>query len=102
MNRSTAVMFAAVASWSAVAMAHPMTYTGTCDASAAVALGDDAFLVADDETDVLHVYSRSRPGAPTQESDVLASFLTLNDGTKEADIEGAAWFGKRVYWIASH
>jgi hypothetical protein len=79
--------------------AQEFRYRGTCDASAAVALGKDHFVVADDEADTLFVYRR---GAPDPVSWVdLAAFLG-NGAGKEADIEGAARIGERIYWIASH
>src|SRR5947208_14937355 len=40
------------------------TYSGMCDASAAVILTDDLFVVADDEVIVMRVYSLSRGGMP--------------------------------------
>lgn len=75
-----------------------MTYRGPCDASAAVALDADHFLVAGDEDNTLRVYRQGRPLAVAQAS--LAAFL--DSGDKESDIEAAAAFGKRIYWIASH
>jgi hypothetical protein len=78
--------------------AAPVTYTGLCDASAAVLLDGDRFVVANDEDNLLRTYSLARPGAPLAAIDVGA-FLGAD---KEADIEGAARSGKRIYWIASH
>jgi hypothetical protein len=86
------------------------TYRGACDGSAAVALDRDRFAVADDDSNVLSVY---RTG---QESAILGlnldQFLEAPkkkkpgpDGKpvfKEADIEGAARIGDRIYWIGSH
>ena len=39
-------------------------YLGCCDASAAVPIDDDRFVVGDDETNVLRVYSREHGGPP--------------------------------------
>jgi len=39
-----------------------ITYTDTCDASAAVALDADCFVVANDEDNILRIYSLSHPG----------------------------------------
>lgn len=75
-----------------------MTYRGSCDASAAVALDADHFVVAGDEDNTLRVYSRGRP-EPVGEAP-LATFL--DSGNKESDLEAAAAVGKRIYWIASH
>jgi hypothetical protein len=77
-----------------------------CDASAAVAVGPDKFIVANDEDDVLRVYARNpaqqkKPGQPLQQFD-LASFLKAHEDGPEADIEGAAQIGNRIYWITSH
>ncbi|WBS00367.1 DUF3616 domain-containing protein [Pseudoduganella sp. SL102] len=70
-----------------------------CDASAAVPLGDDEFIAADDESNVLHVY-RYDAGPPVRECD-LTGLLDTPDGG-EADIEGAAELAGRVWWITSH
>lgn len=75
-----------------------MTYRGPCDASAAVALDTDHFVVAGDEDNVLRIYRRGRP-EPVSEAP-LAAFL--DSGDKESDLEAAAAVGRRIYWIASH
>jgi len=71
---------------------------GMCDASAATALADGSFIVADDEHDVLQIY---RPGQdqPVGHSD-LSDYLTAPGG--EADLEGAAALGDHIWWIGSH
>ena len=79
------------------------TYRGICDGSAAVALGRDHFVVAEDDGDVLFVYERGKP-APAGRAD-LVDYLgnrKPNGKVKEADIEGAARIRDRIYWIASH
>jgi hypothetical protein len=70
-----------------------------CDASAAVALGSDHFVVANDELNALKIYQRGQP-APTSSID-LSSFLGTKP-KKESDLEGAAMIGNRIYWITSH
>ena len=75
-----------------------MTYRGFCDASAAVALDADHFVVAGDEDNTLRVYRRGRAEPVGQAP--LAAFL--DSGDKESDIEAAAAVGRRIYWIASH
>jgi hypothetical protein len=75
-------------------------YHGTCDASAAAAIGDRLFVVANDEDSTLRVYRRDAPGEPVGAID-LTSFLGL-EKRQESDIEGAARIGNRVYWITSH
>ena len=77
------------------------TYTHTCDASAAVALDADRFVVASDEDNVLRIYSRKRPGPPVSALDV-SPFLQLTGKSPEADLEGAARAGNRIFWISSH
>jgi hypothetical protein len=82
----------------------PITYTGMCDASAAVAIGADLFVVANDEDNILRVYRRDEAGAPVA-SFPLDAFLDLDPKhpkRSEADIEGAARVGDRIYWITSH
>jgi hypothetical protein len=79
-------------------------YTGMCDASAAVALDEHRFVVANDEDNVLRVYDVRVGGAPVAQAD-LALFLQaeMKEGVyRESDVEGAAWLGKRVFWITSH
>lgn len=88
----------AMASLSAAAQAVD-TYHGSCDASAAIAMGRDGFVVANDENNVLGFYRR---GMPEPESSLsLSVFLNAPPG-QEVDIEGAAAIGNRIYWIASH
>jgi hypothetical protein len=87
----------------AVATAAPAqalsTYRGPCDASAAVALDAEHFVVANDENNVLSVYRRGHADAVATLP--LAGFL--GTGPKaEADLEGAARIGDRIYWISSH
>ena len=75
-------------------------YSGCCDASAAVAVDDRHFVVADDEDNILRVYERSG-GSPVMQID-----LTQHLGTKkkadEADLEGGALVDEIIYWIGSH
>ena len=81
------------------AHARDAVYRGMCDASAAVALGADHFVVADDEHNTLLVYRRGKQ-APVG-SVPLSKFLGTKED-KESDLEGAAELDGRVYWIASH
>jgi hypothetical protein len=74
-------------------------YDGPCDASAAVALDADRFVVGNDENNILHTYRRGQP-APIDAVD-LTRFLDVRRN-QEADIEGAAVIGTRAYWITSH
>lgn len=76
-------------------------YSGMCDASAGIALTEDIFIAADDESNVLHKYSRSGPSKPLQLIP-LGRFLQADRKHPEADVEGAARVGDVVYWITSH
>jgi len=76
-------------------------YRGASDASAAVAIDEDHFVVADDEDNVLRVYRLGEPGLPVLSVDVSA-FLRCEEDHPEADIEGATRVGDRIYWITSH
>lgn len=78
---------------------NPQLYSDMCDASAAVALDQNHFAVADDEGNTLRVYKRGE-AEPTREYDV-GKFLG-NSRHTESDLEGAARVGERVYWISSH
>ncbi len=73
-------------------------YRGLCDASAAVALDAEHFVVAGDEDNTLRIFRRGVADAVGTLA--LADFL--GTGKRESDIEGAARVGDRIYWIASH
>lgn len=77
----------------------PFTYRGMCDASAAAALDENLFVVANDERNQLKIYRRGEAD-PVGELD-LSGFLGTNPD-KESDIEGAATIGARIYWVTSH
>jgi hypothetical protein len=70
-----------------------------CDASAAAALDADHFIVANDEDNTLRVY---RFGAPDAIDSLDLSAFLETQPDKEADIEGSAVLGGRIYWITSH
>jgi uncharacterized protein DUF3616 len=74
---------------------------GMCDASAAVALGTDRFIVANDEDQVLRVFRRGPGREPLQGFD-MTGFLFPDQSKPETDIEGATSIGNRIYWITSH
>jgi hypothetical protein len=78
-----------------------LVYRGTSDASAAVALAKDMFIVADDENNVLRVYKTTKGGLPLLSYD-MTEFLDIEPKNPEADIEGATIIGQRIYWISSH
>jgi hypothetical protein len=96
---------AALALGSLCVRAHPqgnsaVVCSGMCDASALMTAGKDFFLVADDESNRLRVYSRLKGGAPLQTFD-LSAFLGIEPKSPEADLEAATRLGDRVYWISS-
>jgi len=79
------------------------SYGQICDASAAVPLGPNHFIVADDESNKLHIYARSGTGQPVSIQSISKQ-LAIRPGSKneEADLEGAAAIGDTTYWITSH
>lgn len=88
--------------WPASLVAAPpalQRYQAMCDASTAIAVGADRFLVSNDEKNVLWLYRVGQP-EPLEEIDI-AKHLDLKD-SEEADIEGSARIGETVYWITSH
>jgi hypothetical protein len=79
----------------------PMEYSGLRDASAAVAVSSNLFIVADDEKNTLRLYSADHAGPPLKDFDMDA-FLQVTSKSPEADLEGAALLGNRAFWIGSH
>ncbi len=78
-----------------------LTCRGTSDASAAVAISENLFIVADDENNILRVYDANIGGLPVYSYD-LTDFLGVEPEHPEADIEGATLAADRIYWITSH
>ncbi|WP_430228955.1 DUF3616 domain-containing protein [Nitrosomonas communis] len=74
---------------------------GMCDASAAVPVEPDMFIVANDEDNLLRIYKRDKSGEPIYSQD-LSSFLEIDPKHREIDIEGATLIQNYIYWIASH
>jgi Protein of unknown function (DUF3616) len=73
---------------------------GRCDSSGSLALGDQHFLVADDEQNVISIYRSDTDGQAVQIFDINHYFAPY-DG-KEVDIEGSAALDEVVFWITSH
>lgn len=73
---------------------------GFCDASAAVGDGRELSVIASDEDNTLRVYYDRSAGFPGDQVP-LDKFLGII-GSEEADIEGAARLGERVFWCGSH
>ncbi len=78
-----------------------LVYRGASDASAAVAVGEEMFVVADDENNFLRGYKASEASLPVFSYD-LKQFLDIESEHPEADIEGATMVGDRIYWVTSH
>lgn len=76
-------------------------FHGTSDASAAVALNENMFIVADDENNTLRVYKTETKSLPISSFD-LTKFLGTTSVYPEADIEAATIVDDRIYWITSH
>ena len=72
-----------------------------CDASAAVALNNELFAVANDEDNSLRIYHAAKGGAPVYRHD-LSTLLRVDHKKSETDLEGASWLGDRIFWISSH
>jgi hypothetical protein len=77
------------------------TFYGAADASAAIFLDTGHFVVADDESNVLLIYSAGDPEKPASTLD-LNAFLGVPAGSGETDIEAASKVNNRIYWITSH
>jgi hypothetical protein len=82
-----------------------------CDASGAVPLSKDRFIVADDEDNVLRVYDANRGGNPLLSKDVSAEIglpieiskkTGLPKDAPETDLEAATRLGDLALWLTSH
>ena len=93
--------FVAVVANGATLSETPLVFAGMCDASAAVALSEDLFVVANDEDNLLRFYRLNQPSKPIQVYD-LNPILSTKRKTPEADFEGAARLKNRLFWITSH
>lgn len=82
-------------------LGEPVVFTGTCDASAALPVSGDLFVVANDEDNLLRFYRFSKPGAPLQTFD-LKPWFTDKKKAPEADIEAAAKLGDTIFFVTSH
>jgi hypothetical protein len=77
------------------------SHFGMCDASAAVPVESNLFVVANDEDNTLRIYKSEESGKAIYSQD-LSSFLQINPKHPETDIEGATLIKNRIYWITSH
>jgi hypothetical protein len=83
------------------AIPKPVTYTGISDASAAVPVGTNYFVVADDEDNRLRIYRRDKGGPPVMSINLARGF-GLDPKHPELDLEAAARIGDVAYWMSSH
>jgi len=72
-----------------------------CDSSGAVAIGEQHFVVANDEDNILRVYQAHSSGKPVVYIDINHYFEN-NPKKDEVDLEGAAQIDGIIYWITSH
>lgn len=72
-------------------------YAEACDGSAAIGIGDQTFIVAHDDDNILRGYKEGTAAPIFSES--LVSFIGKK---KEVDIEGVAQIDGLIYWIGSH
>lgn len=86
-----------------------LSHSGMCEPSGAVAIPEGsfgtAFVVANDEDNVLRAYAAGRAGPPlSTEGGDLYDYLGLDraDENDKADLEAATWLGGKIYWIGSH
>lgn len=79
-------------------------HAGQADGSAGIAVGEDHFIGASDENNVLRLYSSDGPGPGKELLDLnpLLGFEKEDGEFKECDIEGAARMGDLIFWIGSH
>lgn len=76
-------------------------YRGMADASGAVAVTTNLFLVANDEDNILRLYRADEPGPPVKQFD-FNSFLEVTGKSLEADLEAGTRIGDRAFWLGSH
>ncbi|MES2574317.1 MAG: T9SS type A sorting domain-containing protein [Bacteroidota bacterium] len=77
-------------------------HTGVADGSTAIPIDNDYMFIADDETNIIKLYSRNNSGLSIYQFDVT-SYLNLTGGT-EVDMEASfrsPTKPNRIYWIGS-
>jgi predicted extracellular nuclease len=101
---SAAYVIRYAASAASVSPSSTRFFTGTSDASTAIAIDNQLMLVADDENQVLRLYDRSNSGLPIAGFDFTTS-LALTDTSagvpREVDLEASLLVGNRIYWLGS-
>ncbi|WP_404790131.1 DUF3616 domain-containing protein [Altericista sp. CCNU0014] len=78
-----------------------LQHQGICDASGAVALDENRFVVANDEDNILRVYQAHHSGKSDRRIDIN-QYFDNNPKSDEVDIEGVAQIDRIIYWISSH
>ncbi len=78
----------------------PGRYEESCDGSFGVFVDATHFLAGNDEEQELRLYTRGSEGPPLRTLDVSDDIGLSSDD--EADLEGAARVGQRVYVVGSH
>lgn len=74
-------------------------FSGICDGSAAVKIGDDQLLVAYDEQNSLYLFDRDG-GSTVREYSYQALLQLQSDD--EVDLEGAVISADSIWWVGSH
>lgn len=77
-------------------------HRGMANASAVIALGDDRFLTASDEDNLLRIYRTGEEAGPEATFEATPWLGLRGNRVEEADFEGAARLGDVIYWIGSH
>jgi len=78
-----------------------LQHQGMCDASGAITLGENHFIVANDETNLLRIYAADQSGSAIATVDIH-SYFDNNPNAKEVDLEAATQIDDTLYWITSH
>lgn len=80
------------------------TYRGACEPSGALGLSDGKFLVANDEDNILRVYSPGAPEPVAVTGGDVNGALGLNpaDEDEKIDFEAATRIGGRSFFVGSH
>lgn len=90
----------------------PVVFQGMCDASGAVPLSNDLFMVADDEENILRIYDATKGGFPV-DAFALADGIKNSAARsgkqspdlgigKELDLEAATSVDGLSFWLTSH
>lgn len=72
-----------------------------CDASGAIAIGEQHFAVANDEDNILRIYEADSSGKPVDYVDINDYFHN-NPKRREVDLEDSTELNGVIYWISSH